>query len=66
MDNGTAFLFGLILVAGGAFTAGRYFPLVDVKQDCATKGEFIAQSTIIKCKPVAAMVDGKRIEFTEQ
>lgn len=66
MDGVTAFFFAIILAATIGFSAGRYYPLADVKQECATKGEFIAQSTIIKCKPVAAMVDGKRIEFVEK
>ncbi|MNE36166.1 hypothetical protein D3C80_1299670 [compost metagenome] len=66
MDGFTAALIALVLIAGGSFTAGRYMPLYDVKKDCSTKGEFVVQSTVIKCKPVAAWVDGKRIEFVEQ
>lgn len=66
MDGATAILLALVFVGGIGFSAGRYTPLVDVKQDCANAGEVIIQSTIIKCKPIAALVDGKRIEFVEK
>lgn len=65
MDGFTALICWSVFVAMLGFSAGRYTPLVDVKADCADKGEIIVKNTVIKCKPVAAVVDGKRIEFVE-
>lgn len=65
MDGFTWFLVTMFLAGAGGFAAGRYMPLYDVQKDCATKGEFVVQNTVIKCKPVAAIVDGKRVEFVE-
>lgn len=66
MDGATAILLAFVFVGGIGFAAGRYTPLVDVKADCTKDGETTVQSTVIKCKPIAAWVDGKRIEFVEK
>jgi hypothetical protein len=66
MDGFAAFILVMFFVGGISFSAGRYTPLADVKSDCAKAGETTIQGTIIKCKPVAAWVDGKRVEFVEQ
>lgn len=66
MDGFTAFIIAMVLAAGAGFAAGRYMPQEDVKASCYLKGEVVINNTVIKCKPVAAMVDGKRVEFTEQ
>lgn len=65
MDGITAFILAMCVCVSVGFATGRLLPLGDVKTECANKGETVIQSTIIKCKPVAAIVDGKRVEFVE-
>lgn len=65
MDTFTAFVLSLVVVGGIGYLGGRYAPLSEVKNDCGDAGEVIIQNTVIKCKPVASIVNGKRIEFKE-
>jgi len=66
MDSFTAFIIAVCVAAGIGFVGGRYSPQEDVKTSCYLKGEVVINNTVIKCKPVAAIVDGKRVEFVEK
>lgn len=66
MDGFAAFLIWTVVIGGICFTAGRYAPLEDIKTGCYAKGEMTIHSTVLKCKPFAAIIDGKRVEFVEQ
>jgi hypothetical protein len=52
---------GLMLFAG--FGAGRYMPMNDVQQTISKTGEVQIRHTVYQCKPVASMVDGRRLEI---
>lgn len=65
MDGFTVIVILLCVVGAAGFGVGRMVPLAEVKSDCTKSGEVVIQGTVIKCKPVAAWVDGKRIEFVE-
>ena len=66
MDSFTA----VVMVWAGtlviAFFAGRHVPMADVVQTCTNKGEIVIQGKVLKCKPVAVMVDGKRMSIISE
>lgn len=65
MDGFWAFICWTVVTCGIAFSVGRFVPQDDLVGDCAQKGEAQIRSTFIQCKPVASMVDGRRMEIRE-
>jgi hypothetical protein len=66
MDGFYAFCMWTAFVAFMSFATGKYFPATDIRKDCGLTGETIISKTVIKCKPVAAIVDGHRVNFEEK
>ena len=65
MDGVYLFFGWTFLVASIAFGVGRCTPATDIRNDCGLTGETVIRNTVIKCKPIGSIVDGRRVEFKE-
>ena len=65
MDGLTAGVIVWAMTIAAAFLAGKYIPQAEVVKSCVDKGEVTIQSTVLKCEPVATIINGKRVKLNQ-
>lgn len=47
------------------FCAGNFNTSGSMLTDCSTSGQVTLRNTVVECKPIAAIVDGRRITLVQ-
>lgn len=48
-----------------AFAAGQLWPLDEMVKQCSETGETTVRTTVLSCKPIATIINDKRVTFQE-
>lgn len=64
MGSFEAGAFVVLMILYGMFCLGQWTKAPDFAHDCNQHGQFTVRGVVFQCKPVAAMVNGKRVELS--
>lgn len=66
MDAATGVIIVVLGILYGVFSLGQWSVGPDFANQCNDKGEFSVRGVVFKCEPVAAWVNGKKVELKHE